>query len=322
MSAPLPENAGRDRGLISALLGDGSFLLAMMSVALIAAGGFALFLCVNGHFLPHDVARLGFDARQLALAGNPSLVNFMFHDRAAFGGALVALGGLYLWIVGFPLRDGERWAWWTLLLSGLAGFASFLTYLGFGYFDLWHGVASALLLPFFVAGLWRARLRLSFNAAGSLRQPAWLNHSFAQRCGRGLLLIYGAGLIAGGAKIALVGMSDVFVSTDLTYIGLNRGEICGISDRLTPVIAHDRAGFGGALASTGFAVLGIVWCGRRSRSLSQILFVTAAAGFGAAIGVHYVIGYTNAWHLAPAFLGAGLFGAGWCFLTFGRAEIR
>ena len=44
------------------------------------------------------------------------VVHFMQHDRTAFGGALVAIGILYLWLVTFPLREGESWAWWTLAL--------------------------------------------------------------------------------------------------------------------------------------------------------------------------------------------------------------
>jgi hypothetical protein len=37
----------------------------------------------------------------------------MVHDRATFGGVLIAIGALYLWLVEFPLRRGAAWAWWT-----------------------------------------------------------------------------------------------------------------------------------------------------------------------------------------------------------------
>ena len=33
-----------------------------------------------------------------------------------------------MWLAEFPMKDGETWAWWTLLASGLAGFGNFLTF--------------------------------------------------------------------------------------------------------------------------------------------------------------------------------------------------
>jgi hypothetical protein len=46
------------------------------------------------------------------------IVHFMIHDRVSFGGSLVAIGTLYLWLATFPLRYGESWAWWVFALSG------------------------------------------------------------------------------------------------------------------------------------------------------------------------------------------------------------
>jgi acyl dehydratase len=50
---------------------------------------------------------------------------------------------------------------------------------------------------------------------------------------------------------------------------------------------------------------------RPSRSFRQVLLISALAGFGSAIGIHFVIGYTNMKHLAPAFAGAAIFFPGW-----------
>jgi hypothetical protein len=44
-----------------------------------------------------------------------------------------------------------------------------------------------------------------------------------------------------------------------------------------------------------------------SLELGQALWIMGGAGFGTAVGVHIPIGYTNAMHLAPAFLGAAMF---------------
>ena len=88
-----------------------------------------------------------------------------------------------------------------------------------------------------------------------------------------------------------------------------------LNARLVPLIAHDRAGFGGALLSCGLAATLCVWYGQPSRSLWQVLALAGVAGFGPAIGVHFWIGYTDPVHLVPAVLGAALYGLG-LTLTF------
>src|SRR5262245_24271195 len=114
-----------ERSILEALLGDGRFLLSLCGVILVLTGLFAIVQSAVGHFLPHDVHVLGYDAQALAEATNPRLVHFMFHDRVAFGGTLLAIGMAYWWLAEFPLRAGARWAWWAFCLSGLCGFASF-----------------------------------------------------------------------------------------------------------------------------------------------------------------------------------------------------
>jgi hypothetical protein len=102
-------------------------------------------------------------------------------------------------------------------------------------------------------------------------------------------------------------MTRVFVPQDLEFMGLQPAELQAISARLVPLIAHDRAGFGGAICTTGITVFFCVWCARPSRSLWQVLCFSGLVGFAAAIGVHPVVGYTNLFHLAPAILGAIIF---------------
>jgi len=107
-----------------------------------------------------------------------------------------------------------------------------------------------------------------------------------------------------------VGMTTVFVPQDLEFIGLSRPAIAAINPRLIPLIAHDRAGFGGGLCSVGVALLLLVVCGRSTRSLWQALALAGAVGFAAAIGIHPLIGYTDFWHLLPAVAGAAFYGVG------------
>ncbi|HEY0075422.1 MAG TPA: hypothetical protein VGB77_15090 [Abditibacteriaceae bacterium] len=301
-----------NRSLWEAAIGDGRPLLLLTGLSLALSGGFALFLATTGQFLPHDVAFLGMAASQLCELNGCRIVHFMMHDRAAFGGALLAIGGLYMWLAEFPLRAGQAWAWWLFALSGALGFSSFLAYLGYGYLDTWHGVATILLLPCYVIGLARVWRNLpNREGMGCLLRPSapfdWKSHA---SWGRLLLLGTAVGMVAAGLTIMTVGMTSVFVPEDLAFMDVHVAELRAINPRLVPLIAHDRAGFGGGIATTGLTVFFIVWCAQPSRSLWQILALAGLTGFGAAIGVHFVIGYTNFIHLLPAFFGAIAFAMG------------
>src|SRR5579885_3225844 len=120
--------------------------LLLLTGALFFSGLFALYLAALGRFLPHDEHFLGMTAADLCRLHECRIVHFMVHDRASFGGALLALSVVYLCVVLVPLRRGEQWAWWLLLLSGSVGFLSFLAYLGYGYLDTWHGAATLALI--------------------------------------------------------------------------------------------------------------------------------------------------------------------------------
>jgi hypothetical protein len=290
-----------ERGLLEAFLSDGRFLLSITGLMLVLSGGFAIFQSLTGYFLPHDVQALGFDARQLAAAANIRVVHFMFHDRVAFGGTLLAVGFAYWYPAEFPLRARDAWAWWAFCVSGICGFASFLAYLSYGYLDNWHGIATLCLLPVFLAGLWRAR------PAGIHTRDLWR----AGQCwsvGRWGLVFLAAGMIAAGATIMVVGMTRVFVPQDLAFMRLTFADLQNVSPRLVPVIAHDRAGFGGGLISTGVILLFLARHAPLTRSFVQIVMLMGLAGFGTAIGVHPAIGYTDFMHLAPAYFGALVFG--------------
>lgn len=298
-----------NRGFATALIDDGRPLLIFAALCLILAGGFALFLSATRQFLPHDVQFLGMTAEQLCGIQNCRVVYFMFHDRVSFGGALIAIGALYLWLAEFPLRNGESWAWWLYLVSSVAGFGSFLGYLGYGYLDSWHGIATLLLIPFFIGGLVKSRTLIQPNPGiSALTKPGWKGRWWSRfGLGRALLLATAAGMIAGGLTIMIVGMTRVFVPQDLGFIGLPAESIRSINPRLLPLIAHDRAGFGGGICTTGITVLFSVWCAKPSKSLWQVLCFAGAVGFAAAIFVHPAVGYLDLFHLAPALMGAGSF---------------
>jgi hypothetical protein len=296
-----------ETGFLDGLLEDGRPLLRLTAVALLLSGAFALFLSARHEFLPHDIDFLGMSAAQLCRMADCRVVRFMFHDRVAFGGTLLAIGTLYLWLITFPLGRGEAWAWWALLLSGGLGFASFLAYLGYGYLDTWHGAATLALIPIFGLGVWRTRPLAHTAAVGWLRTGAGRAAPPLARLGRIGMLLTGLGMLAAGAVILILGSTRVFVPQDLAFMGLTRDALEHINARLIPLIAHDRAGFGGGLASTGLLVCFCAWFAAPTRSFWQAILSAALFGFGCAIGIHYVEGYTNPTHLVPAWAGAFLF---------------
>lgn len=305
-----------DRSLLDVILSDGRSLIALTGISLALTGLFAILQSVSGQLLPQDSHAIGMDSSALIHAGNRHLLGFMFHDRVAYGGTLLAIGTGYLWLAAFPLKARQTWAWWALVFSGGIGFLAFLTYLGQGYLDSWHGVATLFLLPVFFAGVWRSRPReRSFRFIWS---QANKDDGLAARWGRIVLGACAVGLIMAGLTIAIYGMTTVFVPSDLRFIGLNPPALSQISPKLIPVISHDRAGFGGGLCSIGCLLLFIARCADLNRSLVEIVAVMGLAGFGAAISVHFAVGYVDFFHLLPAFVGFciflvanGLLWAGW-----------
>lgn len=290
---------------ISISVRDGRLFLATLGGGLFAAGIIAILLGISGRFLPHDEAFLGMSARDLCALDGCRIVHFMIHDRISFGGVLIALGIVYFWLVAVPLSEGEAWAWWLLLVSGAVGFISFFAYLGFGYFDLWHALGTLSLFPCFVAGLYLSRRLAAGSSLGMLLRP-----SAEGGVGRWILEWTMLGIFAGGLTILVVGMTCVFVPQDLTFLGLSVEEMKALNPHLVPLIAHDRAGFGGALCSCGIALYFAVRCGKGSRSLWWTVAAAGLAGFGAGIGAHPFAGYVDPVHLAPAVLGAVVYVVG------------
>ena len=295
------------------LTGDGRPILAIYAIGLGMAGAFAWFVSIVGETLPHELRFLGMTPAELRALADGRVAAFMAHDRVAFGGTLIAISTLTLWLIHVPLAAGEAWAWRLIAVSGAMGFASFLAWLGYGYFDLWHAVATAALLPLFVVGLAMTRRSASTPTNPTAQRaparpwPAWGTTAGA---GRALLALTGIGMIAAGATILSLGTIVVFVPQDIVFIGFDRAALDALNPHLVPLIAHDRSGFGGGLLTVGVVIVGCVAFGRPPRSLWQALLVAGVVGFGAAIGVHGLVGYVDASHVGPAVGGAIVFAVG------------
>lgn len=304
-------DAGRERSLIAELVGDGRPLISFTGLLLLLSGIFAFFLSATKHFLPHDIAYLGMTADALCGINECRIVHFMIHDRVSFGGAIAAVGVLYLWLAAFPLKAREPWAWWTLVVSGLIGFGSFLAYLGYGYLDTWHGAATLALLPMFLVGMWKVRQTLPESSPRVLFHRAEPG-DWRTLIGRGrfLLTLTAASIALGGFVISIVGVTTVFVPQDLAYMQISVAELNAINPRLVPLIAHDRSGFGGGVCCCGVTMFFCLWCGRFERSLWEAVAIAGTFGFATAVFIHPVVGYIDALHLGPAVLGLAMFVAG------------
>lgn len=288
-----------DDGVAGRWIGDGRPLLIACAGALIFAGGFVVFLALTRELLPHDVHYLGMTAGELCRA-ECRILDFMVHDRASFGGSLMGVGILYLWLATFPLAEGERWAWWTLAASGAMGFLTFLSYLGYGYLDTWHGIGTLLLLPVFIWGLVRTKPFARISRPGWQEQLADLQQwRDPLQFGRLVLLVGALGTLAGGTAILSIGVSHVFVPQDLHFIGLSAEQVADISPRLVPLIAHDRAGFGGAVATMGLTTSLALLFARPSRSLLEAIALAGGISLLSTFAIHFAVGYDDLLHLIP-----------------------
>jgi hypothetical protein len=318
MDITFPDHQIDDRSLWRTLVGDGQPLLALFAVGLATAGLFAWFLTAAGDALPHELRFLGMSLDELRALADGRVSDFMAHDRVAFGGTLIAMAVIYVWLVAVPLRRGERWAWWLIAATGSFGFASFLAYAGSGYIDGWHGTAAVALLAAFLPGLILSRHAVA-SPASVHPKPRWPSWRTLEGLGRRLVALSGLGMVAAGLTILVLGSVVVFVPQDIIYIGFDRNALDALNVKLVPLIAHDRTGFGGGVATIGLLLLGCVRWGTWSRSLWEALFLAGAVGFGAAIGVHGLVGYLDATHVGPAVAGAVIFVVG-MVLSRPRAE--
>ena len=276
----------------------------LLGIGMVVCGSAAWAVAATSVVLPYDLAFLGMTRDELA-AVDAQLLPFLAHDRVTLAGTMVSIGILYALLAAHAQRHGAAWARHAVVASASVGFASFFLFLGFGYFDPLHAAISLALLPFLLWGARGSHDRPPPVPAPDLRDDrAWRRALWGQL---GLVAI-GGGLVLAGVVIALVGSTAVFVPEDLAFMGTSAERLAAANERLLALVAHDRAGFGGALVSEGIAVvLAAVWGVRRgARWLWWTLAAAGAAGFGGALGIHLAVGYLDAWHLFPAVLALAL----------------
>lgn len=269
-------------------------IVAGLVAALITLG--PVLVWYDRNFLDADLA----DLHRI----NHHLVHFLQHDRITMAGTMVATGILYTGLAAGGIRRGWPWARKAYLASGVIGFPTLFYFLATGFVEPLHTVATIVLLPMFLAAVWSPP-----------RRPRWtiapegpLGERHRALVGQLLMIITGVGLFVGGAVVSVVGLTDVFVATDLAYLRTDAATLRAANAHLVPFIAHDRAGFGGALMAAATAItLLSAWGWRRGEVwLWWTLATTALFGFAPALVVHGIIHYTDVTHLAPVLVGVVL----------------
>jgi dihydroorotate dehydrogenase len=281
------------------------FWTALMGAGMLFGSILALVIAATRVVLLYDEAFVGMSREALA-AINPRLLAFMTHDRVSLAGTMVAIGVMYVGLSLFGVRRGLHWAQQSIFISAFTGFASFFLFLGFGYFDTFHAFVTAVLLQLLLLGL-HCRLGTYVpDRAPSLRSDAAWRWSL---WGQLLLVIHGFALLAAGVAISVIGVTQVFVLEDLAFMQTTPEALRTANPRLLPLVAHDRATFGGMLLAAGWVfLLPTLWGFRNgSAGLWWTLLSAGLAAYLPAIGVHYAVGYTELMHLLPAFAGLGIF---------------
>ncbi|MBT2511474.1 hypothetical protein J7I98_37890 [Streptomyces sp. ISL-98] len=279
----------------------------LVGLGMTGAGLGAAAITLGPVLLWYDRDYLGMTMHELH-AANHHLVHFLQHDRITMAGTMVAIGALYTGLAVGGIRRGWPWAREVYLLSGAIGFPTLFYFLATGFVEPLHTATAIVLFPMFVAGVRRAphapRWRLAPEGPEPERRRALV--------GQLLLIVTGTGLFVGGAVISGVGLTGVFVPTDLAFLGTSTQTLEAVSPRLVPFVAHDRAGFGGALMSAAVAItLLSAWGWRRGETwVFWTLAAAAAAGFLPAVVVHGAIHYTDFIHLAPVYFGIAMTGTG------------
>lgn len=299
--APAPAPIPAPQQPLVELAREGWLWALALGLAMIFGGILATIFSLTSVILPYDVAATGLDGAAIT-AFNERLLHFMAHDRLTLAGTMVSLGALYVGLAWGGMRRGLLFAKEAIALSTLVGFISFLAFVGYGYFDQFHAFVAAVLFPVAIqVVVGRDRPRRPPAVPDLHNDGAWRLAAVGQLT----YVVQGVGLLAAGLAITLLGTTSVFVATDLAFLGTDAASIHAHHANLVPLVAHDRATFGGMLLATGCGVLVTALWGFQ-RGASWLWWTLALAGFPAYVAtlwIHADIGYVDALHLSPVVIG-------------------
>ncbi|MCH1624844.1 dihydroorotate dehydrogenase [Fredinandcohnia quinoae] len=277
----------------------------LFGCSIFIGGIIALIISLTTIILPYDEHFLGMN-RELILLFNERILLFMAHDRMTLAGTMISGGVVYMALAKYGVRNGLLWAKQAIDLAAILGFFGIFLFIGYGYFDWLHLIFWLVLLPMFVIGFLKTKhLRGTPSSLNRRNHQTWKRSLVGQLA----FVILGFSFVLGGIIISLIGVSNVFVSTDILYLCMPPEMLDSFNDKLISVIAHDRAGFGSALLSVGFLVLMLSLWGfqQGNRWVWWTLLFGGFPAFIAGIWIHFAIGYTTFIHLLPAYFALFLY---------------
>jgi len=271
-----------------------------LGVGMFFGGLLALAIASTRVVLPYDESMARMTRAHLEQL-NPRLLPFMAHDRVSLAGTMLSIGIFYAALGWYGIRRGAHWAQVTVVMSAIAGFFTFFSFLGFGYFDPFHAFVTAVMLQFTLLCMVMQPSPVQSPIGEWTETAAWRRGQWGQL----LFILIGAGLTGAGLVITAIGCTAVFVHTDLAFMRTTAAELRRSYETLVPLVAHDRASLGGMLIANGIAVwLSAQWGFRAgARWLWNALAIGGNLAFACALAVHFIVGYGALLHLAPAFAG-------------------
>ncbi|WP_186577000.1 beta/alpha barrel domain-containing protein [Aquibacillus kalidii] len=271
----------------------------LFGLSILIGGFIALYFALTSIILPYDESFIGLTRAEI-LQVNPLILSFMSHDRMALAGTMISGGILYIQLARHGIKNNLHWTKVAFHSAAIIGFLGIFLFIGYGYFDWLHGLFWLVLLPIYYSSFKEGkRVTGSPCSSHGENDRAWRYGLYGQF----LFIMQGFMIIVGGFVISAIGVSKVFVTTDLSFLCMSPQMLDSISNQLIPVIAHDRAGFGSALISVGLLVLMVsLWGFRKGeRWVWNTLALGALPAFLAGIGTHLYIGYTTFIHLLPVY---------------------
>jgi dihydroorotate dehydrogenase len=178
------------------------FWAMMLGIGMLIGGFLALGIASTRVVLPYDEVFYGLSRSQIEQF-NPRLIQFMVHDRISLAGVMLAIAGLYLGLGYGGMKQGLVWARTAVLISAGFGFASFFLFLGFGYFDPFHGFVTAIMFQLYLQCLINPLCRTECCVSPEPRETrAWRRGQWGQF----LLVIHGGGTLGGRSGDLRCGM--------------------------------------------------------------------------------------------------------------------
>ncbi len=277
----------------------------LFGLSIFIGGVIAALFSLTTIVLPYDEQFLGMQREQILLF-NERILYFMAHDRMTLAGTMISGGIVYMALARFGVRKHLLWSKQAIDLAAILGFLGIFLFIGYGYFDWLHLIFWLILLPIYLTGFMKTKqLNGTPTTLNTRNHRVWKQSLIGQLA----FITLGFSFVLGGIVISFIGITNVFVPTDILYICMPPEMLDLFNDKLISVIAHDRAGFGSALLSVGFLVLTISLWGfqQGNKWVWWTLLIGGLPAFFAGIWIHFAIGYTTFIHLLPAYFALCLF---------------